>query len=146
MNTAVVTWLPSGKVELRFTFNRTVVDQLKWTVPASARSWDPIEKVWTVDGAWAPSVIRVLEEAFGDDCVEIVDQREPVIFRSTIDPDLATLYLLPAAPPELIPVCYRTLAKVMHPDAGGDADAMRRLNSAFDRLKARGLVAAGGGR
>lgn len=43
------------------------------------------------------------------------------------------------APWEEIEKAYRTKAKVHHPDRGGDEDAMRTLNEAYNRLKrARG--------
>lgn len=35
---------------------------------------------------------------------------------------------------------YRRLAKELHPDLGGDPDAMKRLNAAFTRLEQAGLV------
>lgn len=39
------------------------------------------------------------------------------------------------APWEEIEKAYRTKAKVHHPDRGGDEDAMRTLNEAYNRLK-----------
>jgi hypothetical protein len=37
---------------------------------------------------------------------------------------------------QLIDAGYRTLAKTMHPDAGGTSEAMRHLTQARDQLKA----------
>jgi len=45
------------------------------------------------------------------------------------------LHLLPSAPPELVTVAYRTLAQLHHPDRGGDAAAMVRLNQAVAILR-----------
>lgn len=45
------------------------------------------------------------------------------------------LWLRTGAPPEVIRAAYRALASRLHPDVGGDADAMRRLNAAYARLR-----------
>lgn len=45
------------------------------------------------------------------------------------------LHLLPSAPPELVTVAYRTLAQLHHPDRGGDAAVMVRLNQAVAILR-----------
>ena len=47
------------------------------------------------------------------------------------------LHLLPSAPPELIAGAYRILARLHHPDVGGDAETMNRLNAARDLLRER---------
>jgi hypothetical protein len=47
-------------------------------------------------------------------------------------------------PPEIIVICYRELSKRHHPDRGGDTAAMQKINAAFDRLKARGVLAGVG--
>jgi curved DNA-binding protein CbpA len=52
--------------------------------------------------------------------------------------------LLPSAPPEVIVVVYRELAKRAHPDHGGDTASMQRINQAFADLKVRGAVGGGG--
>jgi curved DNA-binding protein CbpA len=37
----------------------------------------------------------------------------------------------------VISASYRALAKLAHPDAGGDAEQMRALNEAYERLTQR---------
>jgi len=44
------------------------------------------------------------------------------------------LWLRTGAPPEVIRAAYRALAARLHPDVGGDAAAMRRLNAAYALL------------
>ena len=39
------------------------------------------------------------------------------------------------APPDLIEVVYKTLAKKLHPDTGGTAEAMAELNEAYEAVK-----------
>jgi hypothetical protein len=55
-----------------------------------------------------------------------------------LDSAYTTLHLLPSAPPALIQAAYRTLARLLHPDAGGgDEAAMVALNLAYERLQER---------
>lgn len=42
-----------------------------------------------------------------------------------------TLYLQPGAPMALIHAAYRTLAKLHHPDLGGDTASMAEINNAY---------------
>ena len=53
----------------------------------------------------------------------------------------AVLWLRAGAPPEVVRAAYRALAARHHPDVGGDAAAMRRLNEAYALLSARGQPA-----
>ena len=48
----------------------------------------------------------------------------------------AVLWLRPGAPLGVVKAAYRALATAYHPDAGGDALAMRRLNDAYATLRA----------
>jgi hypothetical protein len=44
------------------------------------------------------------------------------------------LNLTTAAPPELVAAAYRALAKLHHPDAGGDEATMKAINAAYEEL------------
>ena len=45
-----------------------------------------------------------------------------------------TLYLTPEAPPEMIQAAFRTLAKLHHPDVGGETQVMALINEAYNFL------------
>jgi hypothetical protein len=47
-----------------------------------------------------------------------------------------TLYLQPGAPMAVIHAAYRTLAKLHHPDMGGDTTAMAEINTAYHHVLA----------
>lgn len=47
----------------------------------------------------------------------------------------AALFLSPGAPLAVAEAAYRTLAKAAHPDAGGSAETMARLNLAIERIR-----------
>jgi curved DNA-binding protein CbpA len=48
----------------------------------------------------------------------------------------AVLHLRPTAPPPLVDSAYRVLARLNHPDSGGDGENMKKINMAYERLKA----------
>jgi hypothetical protein len=52
----------------------------------------------------------------------------------------ATLYVTSDAPSEVIKAAYRALAAMHHPDKGGDAASMVRINAAYAELKTKGRV------
>lgn len=51
---AQLTWDASGALAFRFSYNPAMVADLKATIPASDRRWDPGAKVWLVLPAHAP--------------------------------------------------------------------------------------------
>ncbi|MBW7863502.1 MAG: J domain-containing protein [Candidatus Hydrogenedens sp.] len=82
---------------------------------------------WT--GLW-PTVIRALRELRGE---HVPDPPGPS--RSDADMCYRLMGLSPSASWEEIEKAYRRKAKVHHPDHGGDEDAMRALNEAYQTLK-----------
>jgi hypothetical protein len=63
--------------------------------------------------------------------------RRPQTSTSTVEAAFATLHLLPSAPAWAAEAVYRAAIKVHHPDAGGDSQAMVRLNLAMERIRAQ---------
>jgi curved DNA-binding protein CbpA len=43
--------------------------------------------------------------------------------------------LRPTAPPELVSAAHRCLAKLNHPDAGGNTTTMQRINGAVEQIR-----------
>ena len=87
------------------------------------RRWEPERKAWLIDvGSW-PLAERVFQE-FG-------------MLEGVFTPDVAwrTLYLLPDAPASVVDAAFKALAKVHHPDHGGNEKRMRDINLAYERLK-----------
>lgn len=80
-------------------------------------------------GLW-PVVIRALRELRGE---HVPDPPAP----GSNDTEVAfrLLGLSPSASWEEIERAYRAKAKIHHPDLGGDADAMRALNEAYNRIR-----------
>lgn len=46
----------------------------------------------------------------------------------------STLHLLPNAPPQVVKAAYKALATIHHPDKGGDAFLMIKINEAYSDL------------
>ena len=125
-----------GAAVLTFPFDRWLVDALKAEIPGHARTYDAAAKSWAVTPAYAHVATRLMHDVFPD--VEIVDaQAGPTADRGDHPREaaLVILHLRPTAPPELVDAAYRCLARLHHPDAGGDHDAMLRLNQALEVLR-----------
>jgi hypothetical protein len=124
-----------GAATLTFPFDAWLVDALKAEIPGHARTYDPVAKSWTVAPAYAGIAIRLMCQVFSD--VEIIDAGAGPTKRRAGDPResaLVVLHLRPTAPPELVDAAYRCLARLHHPDRGGDHDAMLALNQAYDAI------------
>ncbi len=124
-----------GGVTITFPYNARLIDLLKSEVPPHARAYDPDDKAWTVRSAYASRAVELLLRCFPDARIERTGSRPGPVPQPSPARPFAVLHLLPSAPPELIDAAYRTLARLSHPDVGGDPEAMRALNDARDALK-----------
>lgn len=127
--------ITGGRAVVSFPYSAYVVERLKAEVPPPCREYDPARKLWTIYPPYIGPAVAIIRSAYPD--AEIEDAAAPTITPPAIDPDFAELHLLPTAPPELIDVAYRTLARIHHPDAGGDTRVMQRLNAARDAIARR---------
>lgn len=131
-----------GSAEVRFPFDRRLIEMIKLMIPAGRRSWHPDAKHWTVQPPYVGEAERLLRQRFG--AVLITEAPGPFTAGPTpirqTDPDFAALHLLPSAPPALVATAYKVLAKTQHPDTGGDTAHMQALNVAYGRLKAKGAA------
>ncbi len=124
--------------EVRFPFDRDVVEGIKQLVPAHSRRFDPDEKCWYV----APAFRDVVYELLADTFLEVETDSERT---STYTPPTNTtpatsytvLHLLPSAPVEVAEAAYRTLSRLHHPDHGGDTAKMQALNEAIAIIRRR---------
>ncbi len=138
MNVPQIRWYPDGSAaDVTFPYSAFVVAELKRVVPAWLRTYDPDSRTWTVDGRYVHLVYHVLAQVFGE--VDIEGSRTGTSDhqqRAGGDP-YQVLHLLPTAPDEVVTVVYRTLARLTHPDVGGEHDAMLALNQAYDAIGGR---------
>jgi hypothetical protein len=156
MRTATIRTSSTGGIELLTQYDADFVTELKVTIPPFARKWVPDRKVWTVTEAYATAAVQLLHQYFTvidlreDKTKEQREQRERQQQeqqrqqqqererRSSYGHSpYAALHLQPTAPPELIHSAWRCLAKLYHPDRGGDLTMMQRINRAYEELKPR---------
>jgi hypothetical protein len=139
MNSPLIIWRPDGAAaDITFPFSAFVVDALKRAVPSPLRTYAPDTRTWTVAARYVGDIYHILDQAFGGVDVEgcrtgAADRGR----RAGTDDPYVVLHLLPTAPDEVVTVVYRTLARLTHPDVGGDHDAMLALNEAYDAIGGR---------
>jgi hypothetical protein len=110
-------------------YDPNYIKEMKDQVPSHLRKWSPNDKVWLFKDAAMKTVFTLLSRHFGEYTCSAG--------RAEVTPAaaFAELHLLPSAPPELVKVAYRTLAKLHHPDVGGSTATMRKLNSAYKLIE-----------
>jgi hypothetical protein len=135
-----------------------VIGDLKRRVPAHLRNYSPTWKCWYIKRQAAHYLTQWIEQARDAFSANVEGDPGPWTkyrkpdWKSAYDDDApprgpravpseaeayATLYLLPSAPAPLIKAAYRELAKLNHPDHGGDTATMQKVNNAFEVLKGR---------
>ena len=126
------------------------VSTLKSFIPAGLRGYTPTTRQWFIDEdattqmrrwlSYAETMIGARIEWIGGATYEDYEAECPPPYTppprpKPVDP-YKTLHLLPSAPPEVVKAAYKALAMKLHPDHGGDTDAMQRINDAYRRLAA----------
>ncbi|MEE9277216.1 MAG: J domain-containing protein [Dehalococcoidia bacterium] len=109
-------------------------------VPDSHRSFDADRDVWQIWGVYWLSVREVLCGDLGLGPVreyaswtEFEGAQRGHRTKQLTAPNMEAyeeLFLLPAAPREVVEAAYRALARLYHPDRGGDHKRMARINAA----------------
>ncbi len=138
MTAPLIVWHPDGSAaDVTFPYSAFVVAEIKRAVPAPLRTYDPETKTWTVAGRYVHAVYHVLAHVFGD--VDVEGSRTGPADRGLqpSDDPWIVLHLRPTAPPELVNAAHRCLAKLNHPDAGGDTITMQAINSAVEQIRSR---------
>ena len=124
----------AGDVILKTPFVGKFIDEMKNMVPKQYRAWEPIEKVWFVDGSYAEEIEQLVSYYFPD--VETIDLARAAMV--TAIPSWAkTLHIQPDAPQEVTEAAYRALSKIFHPDRGGSTEKMKQINAAVEQARQR---------
>lgn len=130
---ASAAWQVDGSVILRFPYHEGLLNQLKLTIPPHLRSWNPEIKAWIVWGEYAPLAVDLVRSVYAN-----LRESRPSETNTGSQPgnrDRRTLYVTDDAPPAVVHAAYKALARLYHPDAGGDTHRMQTINVAYDRLK-----------
>jgi hypothetical protein len=124
-----------GGTWFRTPYERGYVDELKKELPAGARQWSEHRRAWWIDDVYLDEALEVAERYF---VLYLVDDSSDDPVSPVYVPDSdgwTTLWLKPGAPPEVVKAAYRALARLNHPDAGGDEEMMKEINAAYEGLK-----------
>ena len=132
-------------VMLSFPYDKGLIHRLKAEIPPPCRTFDERTKTWTVFQPHVMAAVGIVYDYFPDLIIEDGTGSRASWRSSTrstkkdtrTDPDYAALHLLPTAPDPLVDAAYRCLARLHHPDAGGDTTAMQQLNAAHEAIRAR---------
>jgi hypothetical protein len=106
-----------------FPYDEEAVDIIR-TIPG--RRWDRGAKHWIIPVDCVTLAAKRFESA-GFTVTGDIPRPRPTA--SVVDPFGA---LLTAVPPKLRSPLYKSIARVLHPDAGGTTELMQQLNKAFD--------------
>jgi hypothetical protein len=119
-----------------FSYDQGFVEALKASVPHPHRRWHPDTKLWWVSDIYFSTVLRLGHRWFD----EVQDRTQGPESKPTTPSALtnphSVLYLLPNAPEPVIRAAYKALAKMNHPDIGGDPERMKLINWAYEQLEA----------
>lgn len=113
--------------ELHSPYSADFVRLLKARIPKGFRMWEKDEKVWVVEEPYVDQAIEICH-MFGS--ATVIDERMPKT-PAKASGDWATA-LFRGIPERLHKNVYRSLAKALHPDQGGDAEAMKALVRAYE--------------
>lgn len=109
-------------------YDQDYIDAFKESIPSRKRKWDSTNKCWLIKEDCIEAALVLLRSYFGDFDYEQME-----------DTDTATAYadlhLLPSAPVEVVRAAYKALAKINHPDHGGDCATMQRINNSFSIIE-----------
>jgi hypothetical protein len=114
-----------GMFEMKTPWDEDFLAVFKLEVPSKYRTWDKDEKVWYVDGKYLDTVIALLERYFDEVRIPSSDNGGS---------PYRTLCLTEKAPMELVKAAHRILAKMHHPDHGGDPEEFLKIQQAYERI------------
>jgi hypothetical protein len=131
-------------VRLSFPYCAALIARIKAAGTSACRSFDPRTKVWTVREPFLMAAIAMVYDVYPDVVID-----DPARAKASgkskasgkrsahLDPDYSALRLLPSAPDPLVDAAYKCLARLHHPDVGGDTTRMQQLNAAREAIRAR---------
>jgi hypothetical protein len=126
---ASIHFTPAGGAILETPFLQDFVAAIKREIPPRSRWWDNQEKQWHVDPSHAHTAARIFRAFFpGPESFQRPGATEPPTWAKT-------LYVQPDAPLVVIEAAYKALAKVHHPDKGGNLAIAKQLNLAIEQAR-----------
>ena len=125
-------------------YNKNFVGAIKTLVPASDRAFDNVTKFWTFTEAYFGPIIELAAHVWSSSEIDIKTRKEVeahhqqtrhAISGTATPIEGMMIEFVRLMPFEAMAVAYKKAAVQMHPDRGGDAVQMARLNKTWTRLK-----------
>lgn len=118
------------------TYEEEWVRALKRSVPEEDRFYNKSTGEWVVCERFSHVVELLCTHFLGD--AESYESHIPNHEYAHQDTSFYDdLFITSEAPPEVIDAAYRALVKKYHPDTGGSAEDMKRINIAYETLRSK---------
>ncbi len=138
----------AGGWYLETPFDADYVEAIKAELPSRARGWRDHVGAWWIHGDFISIAETIAGRWFEPEPVGSAGNgraagvepggngrgAEPAGRPAAADP-WSVLWLRPGAPAAVVKASYRALARVNHPDAGGDPEVMAAINGAYEVLQ-----------
>lgn len=131
----IIRYQEDGSATMRTPYDVDFIDEFKRLISWRQRTWDPDAKVWHIRPSAVDDVIAFCKTYYDDVNIVMFSRQRSQSSGTRSDGALDVLYLRPGAPKELIDAAYKTLARLHHPDKGGDTATMQAINAAYERIK-----------
>jgi hypothetical protein len=132
---------PDGRICVESPYDAGFVEALKRGIDYGGREWVPDRKRWLISVLYEPELLDILQTAGA----QVTDDRAPATPPTAVMPQgpmpvelreaFETLYLAYTASLYVAEAVFRALAKVLHPDTGGNAEDFQRINWAITVIR-----------
>ncbi len=95
---------------------------IKYSIPQTHRNL--VDNVWYIHEKYVDGVRQI----------HTSEKLSAIKLSAPIADPYAVLHLLPTAPPAIIKAAWRELAKLLHPDHGGNSEQFRRAKEAYEMI------------
>jgi len=125
-------WVEGSIINVRSSYCKGFVEELKSTIPYSHRKWLMDEKLWQIDPSFTEKLYNLLE-SYGYKISTI----EPNVSTAMVPSNGEDPYrnLLCGLSNETIKKVYRIAIFEAHPDQGGNIKLSQQINEAWNRIK-----------
>ena len=118
---------------MRTPYHTEFLQDFKTLIPGRQRTWNPDDKIWHIRPSAVDDVIALCKTWFSDNVEVVFCKREGSHQRTDTGPH-GVLFVQEGAPREVVEAAYKALARLHHPDKGGDTKTMQAINAAYDRI------------
>jgi hypothetical protein len=118
----------SKRILIRSSYDQDFVDELKSSVPWSAREWHPKpDRFWTVEVDYLDVVEELCQRFYSE---------VKIMFEASGDCPFELMWLIPDTPLEICEAMHKILIKIYH-EAGSDPDPTRwrSVNRAIKQIR-----------